>query len=360
MTIALAIISLLVLLVTLLPLWRHPHWIIRGLDFPRLQFATLAAALIVAQCVFLDFTVLSNGLFLLSNALCFSWQAWWIAPYTPLWRKEVKHCDIKSTEQCLSIMTANVLTSNRNASALLAHVAQHQPDVLVTLESDKWWEQQLDTLTKTMPFSVKCPLDNLYGMHVYSRLPLLETEISFLIEKDVPSIHGLIELPNGSKIRMHCLHPAPPSPTENTESGERDAELMLIARSVAQCEYPVIVTGDLNDVAWSSTTRLFRKISKLLDPRVGRGMFNTFHVDYPFLRWPLDHLFHSAHFCLGNIKRLPSIGSDHFALFATLSFNEQPLSSQSGLKPEGGDKEWAREITQQQDAQLSDAPEPGK
>lgn len=360
MTIALAIISLLVLVVTLLPLWRHPHWVIRGLDFPRLQFAALAAALIVTQCVFLDFTVLSNCLLLLSNALCFGWQAWWIAPYTPLWRKEVKSCDSKSAEQRISIMTANVLTSNRNAPALLAHVAEHQPDILVTLESDKWWEQQLDTLTETMPFSVKCPLDNLYGMHVYSRLPLRETEISFLIEKDVPSIHGLIELPNGSKVRMHCLHPAPPSPTENAESGERDAELMLIARSVAQSEYPVIVTGDLNDVAWSSTTRLFRKISKLLDPRVGRGMFNTFHVDYPFLRWPLDHLFHSAHFCLANIRRLPSIGSDHFALFATLSFNEKPLDSQSGLKPEGDDKEWARDITQQQDVQLSDAPEPEK
>ncbi len=360
MTIILSIASITVLIVTLLPLWRHPHWIVRGLDFPRLQFASLAALVLLLQCLFVDTNDGMVRALMLSNALCFVWQAWWIAPYTSLWAKEVHSCKPNAEEQAISIMTANVLTPNRNAQALLDHVAHYQPDILVTLESDQWWETQLDTLTQKMPYSVKCPLDNLYGMHVYSRLPLLETEIAYLVEKDVPSIHGLVALPDGSKIRLHCLHPAPPSPTENAESGERDAELMLIARSIADCQHPVIVTGDLNDVAWSPTTRLFRKISKLLDPRVGRGMFNTYHADYPFLRWPLDHLFHSAHFCLAQIKRLPPIGSDHFALFATLSFNETPVQSQSGLEAEESDKKWARDITRQQDVAKKDAPQPGK
>lgn len=360
MTIVLAIATLVVLFVTLLPMWRHPHWLVRGLDFPRLQFAVVAVIIMLLQWLLVDLTTFSNRILMLSNGLCFIWQGWWIAPYTPFWRAEVQRCNTEANEPRISIMTANVLTPNRNAKALLAHVAHYRPDVLVTLESDKWWEAQLDSLAQEMPFSVKCPLDNLYGMHVYSRLPLLETEIAYLVEKGVPSIHSLVALPNGNKIRLHCLHPAPPSPTENPESGERDAELMLIAQSVAQSTYPVIVTGDLNDVAWSSTTRLFRKISKLLDPRVGRGMFNTYNADYPFLRWPLDHVFHSAHFCLANIKRLPPIGSDHFALFATLSFNEKPLPSQSGLEPEAADKEWAREITQKKNVQKNDVPQPEK
>lgn len=207
-----------------------------------------------------------------------------------------------------------------------------------------------------MPYSVKCPLDNLYGMHVYSRLPFSEEKISYLVEKDVPSIHLSLELRTGDKVHMHFVHPAPPSPTENTESTERDAELIIIARSIAETDQPVIVTGDLNDVAWSATTRLFRKISGLLDPRVGRGMFNTFHVDYPFLRWPLDHLFHSSHFKVKNIQRLPPIGSDHFSLFTMLVYDPDGRISQEGLKANGNDHVQAKIVTNKKDVSKKDVP----
>src|SRR5690606_25784737 len=104
---------------------------------------------------------------------------------------------------------------------------------------------------------------------------------------------------------------------------DRDAELLLVAKEVREHYQgePVIVLGDLNDVAWSHTTRMFQRISQLLDPRIGRGFFNTFHVNYPFLRWPLDHLFVSSDFQLTQLNRLPNIGSAHFAMFAELCHN---------------------------------------
>lgn len=343
---------------TLLPLWRNPHWLVRGMDFPRMQLAAVAALLAVIQVISLDLSKAHNLALIGATTLCLAWQLWWILPYTKLWRVEVQACRNMADQQ-ISIITANVLTPNRDAHKLVALVNKYQPDLLVTLESDKWWESQLASLEADMPETMKCPLDNLYGMHLYSRLPLHEKEISFLVEDEIPSMHALLELPTGDRVRAHFLHPAPPSPTENPESAERDAELILVARSVADGDLPVIVAGDLNDVGWSRTIRLFRKLSSLLDPRVGRGMFNTFHVDYPFLRWPLDHLFHSKHFTVHTIRRLPSIGSDHFPLFTRLSFTPAQGAEQDGLNADEDEQDIAASITKAQKVGKADVPEPG-
>ena len=343
---------------TLLPLWRHPHWLVRGMDFPRLQLAAIAVLFILIQIISLDFSTPLTWVLISITLVCLAWQLWWILPYTILWRSEVKKTENSSPDCKLSILTANVLTPNRQADALLKLVNHYAPDVLVTLESDQWWQRHLDTLQADMPYSIKCPLDNLYGMHVYSRLPLEDKEVSYLVEDDIPSMHAQIRLRSGDAVRVHFLHPSPPSPTENPESAERDAELVIVARSVVGSDQPTVVTGDLNDVAWSATTRLFRKLSGLLDPRVGRGMFNTFHAKYPFFRWPLDHLFHSYHFTVSMIKRLPYFGSDHFALLTELSYSPAQGKEQEGLTANTDDKLWAQSVSEEQDVTAKDVPNP--
>lgn len=333
------IASLVVLIViaTLMPLSRHTEWWVRDLDFPRLQIAILALGVLVAEGFLLDMGERTSPVLLVVTAACVAYQAWWIIPYTRPFPNEVKLALDAAPGDRIRILTANVLTPNRNTGGLIALIREHKPHVFVTLETDAWWQERLDVLEPDYPYSMKCPLDNLYGMHVYSRLPLEDAKIQFLVEDDIPSMHALVRLPSGRGVRMHFLHPAPPSPTEHDESTERDAELLVVAKSVAGLDTPVIVAGDLNDVAWSTTTRLFRKISGLLDPRVGRGMFNTFHADYWFLRWPLDHLFHSRHFTLGFIRRLPHFGSDHFPVLVELLYDAERGSEQEGLAADADD-----------------------
>jgi len=299
--IALVAAAVILTILTLLPLWRHEAWWVRSLDFPRLQLSVILLLLLVLELLLLDLSHPSAWGLLGVVLLCLVYEAWWIVPYTRLFPVEVKSAINADSQKTIRIMTANVLTPNRNANALIELVRENAPEVLVTFESDAWWQAKLDTLEPYYPHTIKCPLDNLYGMHVYSKLPLTDSHVEYLVEPDKPSMHTLVNLPSGYSIRTHFLHPAPPSPTENEESSERDAELIIVAKSVAETNAAVIVTGDLNDVARSETTRLFRKISGLLDPRIGRGMFNTFHANYWFIRWPLDHLFHSDHFTLSRI-----------------------------------------------------------
>ena len=352
-------VTIFLVIFTSLPIWRFEAWWVRSLDFPRLQLFVISLLLLLLELVLLDLSRPSTWVLLILALLCLVYHSWWILPYTRVFPVEVKSAVGEDRQRIIRIMTANVLTPNRNAKGLIELVRENVPDILVTLESDGWWQARLDSLEPDYPYTIKCPLDNLYGMHVYSRLPLSDSQIDYLVEPDIPSMHTLVTLPSGDKIRHHFLHPAPPSPTENEESSERDAELIIVAKSAAEADTPVIVTGDLNDVAWSETTRLFRKISGLLDPRVGRGMFNTFHANYWFIRWPLDHLFHSDHFTLSKICRLPGFGSDHFALLTELVFDNRLAIAQQGLDADTEDLSWAKAKAADQGVDKNDVPQPG-
>jgi endonuclease/exonuclease/phosphatase (EEP) superfamily protein YafD len=181
--------------------------------------------------------------------------------------------------------------------------------LILTLESDAHWEQALSVLEDDYPYRVAVPLDNLYGMHLYSRLALEDIEVKFILSDEIPSIHATVILRSGQPVQLYCLHPKPPSPTEAKDSTLRDAELLIVGDQIKDLDESCIVMGDLNDVAWSRTTRLFQRISGLLDPRVGRHFVNTFHADYPLLRWSLDHVFHSTDFALVQMQRLAHFAS---------------------------------------------------
>lgn len=354
----LTVLAGFLLVVTALPWSKNPVWWVRIWDFPRLQLATLSllgTLLTGASALAGHWQWWLQAIF----TLTLIYQAWWILPYTPFFKREVMTASTGSNDPHVRVMACNVLTPNRNAQGLINLVRQHRPDVWVTLETDAWWQQQLQPLEADYPYRIACPLDNLYGMHVYARLPLSDTSISYLVEDDVPSIHASVHVNDELVVRMHFLHPAPPSPTENDESTERDVELLMVAKSLEQHDGPVIVTGDLNDVAWSPTTRMFRKISRLLDPRVGRGMFNSFHAQYIFARWPLDHFFHSDHFQVVHVARLPSIGSDHFPVLLELQYHPANAALQEGLEVDAQDRAETREKLAEENASASDVPTPG-
>lgn len=350
MSIGLFIASLVVTALTVLARLPFYDWWIRACDFPRLQIAAIALFILVLS------PLASPPLLWPIVVLCaavLGWQTYRILPYTRLWPKQVMDAQDGFEERCISLLVANVLTPNRNAEGLTRQILQHKPDVVLTLESDQWWGDALDSaLGNDYPHAVRIPLDNLYGMHLYSRLKLEETEVSWLIQEDIPSIHTWLRLANGSRVRLHALHPRPPAPSESDESLWRDAELLLVGKGIYRDGDPTLVAGDLNDVAWSRTTRMFCRVSGMLDPRRGRGMFSTFHANYRLMRWPLDHIFVSEEFTLKDMSRLQAFGSDHFPILATFCF--RPSRADEHDNPEADEDDWEQAEDAIKEAQSRD------
>lgn len=351
---AVGLLSLVLVFGTAVPLLRSDAWWIRVFDFPRIQIAVLIVLTLAGYAVLHLYGPLQPWEYALAAVVCLAlvWQLYSIAPYTVLYPRQMSDSRAEDDSNRISLLIYNVLSDNREVVALRDLIRDNDPDIILLTEPTRWWFEQLDGLEDDYPYTLFQPQENHYGKLLYSRLELEDPEIRYLIEPEIPSIRTKVRLRSGTVVILYGVHPPPPGPKrpddekddEREDSDIRDAELMLVAKEVKKLgDVPVIVAGDLNDVAWSRTTHLFQRIGGLLDPRVGRGFFNTFNTKSRLLRFPLDHIFASRHFLLVELRRLPDIGSDHFPLFAVLDYNPGASVATEEPQPDAGDEQEADE-----------------
>jgi endonuclease/exonuclease/phosphatase (EEP) superfamily protein YafD len=340
--IGLAGLTAIVIVVTLAPYVHFAHGLIRICAFPRLQIAAVALALGLLTYWLVDDAAWRWGL-IAAQAAAIAVQLGYVAKFTPLWWQQTRSHDGPARGgNTVGILSVNVKMSNRQADRVLSVAETLDPDIMVFMETDARWAGALQPLRERWPFGTEHPLDNSYGMLLFSRYELEELEVECLVTEGVPSISAKVVLPDGARFRLFAVHPEPPVPYATTVG--RDAELLVVGRAVAEADLPCIVTGDLNDVAWSHTTRRFQRETGLLDPRVGRGLFNTFDARYPVLRWPLDHLFHDRRFALIEMRRGAHVGSDHFPMFFRLALTSDTAVEDAPDPPTRQDKREKDEI----------------
>lgn len=321
---------------------RIAHGFVRVFAFPRLQFLALTLVL-VPLTVWLVEPVLWMWSLLVGQAIVVAVQVVLIAQFTPLRRRQSQLYEgDPNGKNTVSVLSYNVKMSNRDHDRAISLVRDVDPDIAIFMETDGNWAEALEPLLEGRPHGVWHPLDNSYGMILMSRHPLEDTKVQYLVMQGVPSIMTTVVLPDGQRFRLYGVHPEPPVP--HADSAGRDAELLKVAELVKENPAPAIVCGDLNDVAWSHTTRLFQRVSGLLDPRVGRGFYNTFDTRFWFMRWPLDHLFHDARFQLVAMKRLPDIGSDHYPMYFKLALTASGEAAEMPESEDAADREECAEI----------------
>lgn len=312
------VISIFFIVATAIPFIQSPVWWIRVFDFPRLQIAIACLISIILCLIYIRHNKLYLILLLSLLAIAFCYQISKIIVYTPLYPLQAKNSNPKTASDSFSLMVANILMTNEKTEAFKKKVYKYEPDILVIIEPNARWEQKLRELDDSYPYFIKYPLENTYGMILYSKLPLNDKKINFLVEQNVPSLYASVRLPSGNSFDLYGIHPKPPTPSSS--SFHRDEEVLIAATKIRERNSPALVAGDLNDVGWSRTTQRFQEYSRLADPRQGRGLFNTYNAQIPLFRYPLDHIFYSENFGLIKMEKLENIGSDHFPIFIKLTF----------------------------------------
>lgn len=334
-------LSIFVPVATLLPFSKLPHGVVRGMAFLREQFFVLAVILAILMPIL--HPNMWGWIAAVSLVVSAVINMVYIAKFTPIFTTQSVDASAAlqgQTDRHVSVLAVNVKQSNRAYGRLVSLVLARNADVVLAVETDDAWVEALkDGLGKVYPHWVEVPKSNSYGMCLMSHLELSETDVRELITEGVPSIKTAVTLRNGEDIRLYVVHPEPP--VINHDTVGRDSEIAMIGLEASEDNLPAMVAGDLNDVAWSTTTRRFQRLSGLLDPRVGRGFYNTFSATMPWMRWPLDHLFHCPHFRLIEMARLEKIGSDHFPMWFVLALAE---TKRAASDPGSADEDERREV----------------
>ncbi|WP_271079325.1 endonuclease/exonuclease/phosphatase family protein [Aurantiacibacter sp. MUD61] len=318
------LLIILGVIATIVALVAADKWWIRSFDFPRLQIAVL---LVLALATL--FVLRAKRLVIWSaiGVLALAFQLYQIFPYSALASKQAVDAERCDPVNALSIVSLNVLQSNTDYQRTIDYVLSADPDIFLAMENDQAWTDALSAaLDERYPHSMKIPLDNTYGMALWSRFELVGAERNQLAGGGTPSIRTRLRREDGSLPTLFAVHPRPPSPGQ--DSGQRDAELVLLADLVRESGRPTVVIGDFNDVGWSRVTETFQRIGQVVDPRIGRGFHATFNARNPLMRWPLDHVFHTDDFGVIRFAVGPDVGSDHFPLEVDLCQQRARFSGQ--------------------------------
>ncbi len=316
------VISLCLLILTLasiLPWVETNVWWIRYLDFVRIQ---IFAGLMILMILWLVAGAWRSRIGLLAAAAAVLGGGYHVAKLYPYFSvTEDAAIGMASCDQgsAVRIMIANVQKTNHHSAELKRLVSETAPDVLLLMETNEWWDEQISDWSVDFPYKVQhIPEEaTFFGMHVLSKFPLMDPQTRFYFGADTPTILSGVQLSDSTLVQFVGVHPRPPlywsQPTTL-----RDGAILQAALDAREAGLPTVVAGDLNATPWERVTRRAIRIGGLLDPRVGRGIYPTYQAAGSLFSWPLDQILFQEGFGLVDYRVLADFGSDHLPVVAEL------------------------------------------
>src|SRR5690606_35254304 len=246
------ILSILLILLSLLPFVQNQHWIFRVPEFLKLQIFVLQVIVFIAAFFYMKDTQCFWIIQPIQAALIV-YHAIILMRYTKFWRTTTFEQRGNASDK-IKIISCNIYQFNTEYQRFVNLIQKEQPDIFLTMESNSDWEQAMRVLEKEYPNFEKVTLENTYGMHFYTKLKVHKVQTHYFVAEDLPSIEAELETRDGHRFVFFCVHPPPPSPTEEDNSKERDGDLLSVAKRVRDYTLPVVITGDFNNVAWARSS----------------------------------------------------------------------------------------------------------
>ncbi|MDF1850920.1 MAG: endonuclease/exonuclease/phosphatase family protein [Verrucomicrobiales bacterium] len=215
-------------------------------------------------------------------------------------------------------MLYNVNTQTGSPAAVAELIEEIDPDLLVLEEVDSRWIEEISETTRRYPHQILEPRADNFGIGLWSKFPVTDSEVVFLGSAEVPTILATVAT-NQGEIQVVGTHPLPPIGSRNSKM--RDEQLALLPETLSDT-VPVLLLGDLNTTPWGHSFRALLRESGLRNSMNGFGVQTTWPTGNWFLRIPLDHVLHSPEIQIDDRRVGSDGGSDHLPVIIQFSILE--------------------------------------
>jgi len=232
-----------------------------------------------------------------------------------------RQCPPNHAEQVITLLNFNTeFQHNDQMGPFKEIVEKDKPDIIALVEVNQKWLDGLNDTLQPYPYNKIAMYGP--GMALYSKLPIIDTDVRFFGRSHHPRILCTIRL-NNRLIRLEVVHPHTPSADGYNE---RNEEFTLIRDDLKNCREPVILVGDFNCGPWSPAFRTLIEAG-LQDSEQGFGPQPSWpartgrvvpHLLIPPLI-PIDHVLVSSDVCVKERVTGPPLQSDHLPVFVKLA-----------------------------------------
>lgn len=272
------------------------------------------------------FPVQAMAWLVLASAMMLLARRWWAAALLglfagfaagavlPAWLRSPPAGDANGP--AVRMLALNLMRGNEaEAAAAIAVVRAHDPDVLFCSEVTTGWLAALTSALAHLPHRCVRASDGYFGVALFSRWPLLQSEVIPLGYEWAPAVRALVATPGGS---LGVLGVHTPRPGDGEHCAERDHALSCLPAALASLPSPRVVLGDCNATPWNHAFHSMLAATGLRQATDG-GWRPTWTTDLPWpLRIPIDHVLVSDRVGVATCAVGAEFGSDHLPLFAAL------------------------------------------